>query len=495
MQLAWSGSWAIRVNPRGNWERFGKPREETITIQVGPAIAAPMRIISPGETIRTPSVHIGTVAGDLDQMVQELHRHQRRSVFPEPPKGRAQLVTYNHWSHMSHEMNETALKEQIDIAVDIGADVFTIDAGWWGEPGEAWTTKLGTWRPGGRLPNGFGPVFDYARSRGLMCGLWCWIEAATADTELISEHPDWLIRRDGKPVSSNLDLAKPVVAEWVESQIVRIIEDYGLDLFRLDYNAYPGEGGTNPRDGFDENSIFRHYEAMYGIWERVRERFPNLVLENCAGGGARTDLGMLSRFHCTWISDYTLAPRTIRIQNGMTMALAPEVIARLAGSAMNAHTMGDLDLQLRMNILHGYPCISGLWPNSEQPNHDARRQVIHALDLFRREIRPLLPTCKVYHHTPVLPGEEPTGHCVIEYASTDGRKAVVAVFRLIGDREDEYRLHPRGLRRDLTYAVYFDNRRETVTMAGTGLIDNGLRIPLTGALTSELLVIKEMPGA
>jgi alpha-galactosidase len=479
-QLAWSGNWTIRVNPRGG----------LVTVQVGPTALGPMRVIEPSETIRTPSVHVGCVVGELSDMVQALHAHQRRSVLVAPPQGRANLVHYNHWSYVTEEMTEERLIEQVDIAADLGAEVFTIDAGWFGDPGTTYSESgLGEWRPAGRLPNGLDPVFDHARGKGLLCGLWCWIEAALSTSRIIREHPDWLVHIDGKPQERQLDVAKADVAEWVESELVRIVEEYKLDLFRLDFNR-AGEDGTNPRGGFDENGIWRHYEAMYAIWERVRERFPDLILENCAGGGGRTDLGMLSRFHFTWMSDHTLAPRTIRVQNGMTMALPPEILARAFGVAMEAHTMGDVDLQLRMNFLLGNPCISGVWPEPKLRHSLLRERILHAIDLFRREIRPMMPSCKVYHHTPELLGDHPEGWCVMEYASPDASKSILGVFRLAGGSQDEYLLRPRGLRRDAAYSVYLDNRAETVLLTGHDLMDDGLRIRLGRPLTSELIIAK-----
>ena len=351
IQLAWSGNWRMQF----------KPVDGVLFTSVGPYAAPPMRIIAPEETITSPRVHFGCVCGDITEMVHELHTHQRRSVIVPPPEGSANLISYNHWSYITHDMDEERLLPEIGIAADVGAEVFTIDAGWYGNKGESWHIT-GRWRPGERLPNGFRPIWEHARSKGLKCGLWVWIEAASENSPIIQEHPDWLLQRDGVHLNNQLDLAKPEVAAWVESEIVRVVEEYDIDLFRLDYNASPGEGGYNLRHGYEENTIWRHYEALYAIWDRVRERFPRLILENCAGGGHRTDLGMLSRFHFTWFSDFASAPRAIRMQNGMMLALAPERLARFAGVPMNAHLGGDLDVQLRMSFLTGYPCLSGLWP-------------------------------------------------------------------------------------------------------------------------------------
>jgi len=355
-----------------------------------------------------------------------------------------------------------------------------------------WPTVTGDWRPGGRLPNGLKPIFDHAKSRGLKCGLWVWIEAATENSKIITEHPNWLLHRDGKALNQLLDLAKPEVAEWVESEIARIVTEYEIDLFRLDYNCRPGEGGYNLRNGHMENSIWRHYEAMYGIWQRTRERFPHLILENCAGGGGRTDLGMLSQMHFTWFSDYCLAPRTVRMQNGMLLALAPELLARAYGVIMSAHLGGDIDIQLRMNFMLGNPCMSGLWPKPEDATPPAKQKVLNAVEFFKTHVRPMIRQCRVFHHTPEIRGQEPGGWCVLEYATPDASKAIIGAFRLAGEADQQRTIQPRGLSREKSYTLWLDNSRERIEITGRELVDIGVPVRLSSPMTSELLIIEQV---
>jgi alpha-galactosidase len=157
------------------------------------------------------------------------------------------------------------IKELPAFDLLIGAELFMVDAGWYADANTPWPDTSGDWQAGNRLPNDLFPVFDYARSKGLRCGLWVEIESAGKASKLATEHPDWFITRYGKPVERVLDLAKPAVREYVESTILRLIERYRLDMFRLDYNLDAWEGGFNLRDGRQENTLWRHVEAMYAI--------------------------------------------------------------------------------------------------------------------------------------------------------------------------------------------------------------------------------------
>ncbi|HUU58767.1 MAG TPA: alpha-galactosidase, partial [Phycisphaerae bacterium] len=222
-----------------------------------------------------------------------------------------------------------------------------------------------------------------------------------------------------------------------------------------------------------------------------RSRFPHLVLENCAGGGGRTDLGMVSRMHFTWFSDYCLAPRAVRMQNGMMLALAPELLARVCGVVMNAHRGGDLDMQLRMNFLLGNPCLSGFWPAPQDAHPVVLDRIHRAVALFKTHVRPMIATCRVFHHTPEIIGDQPTGWCVIEYAAPDASKAIAGVFRLAGESEGERVVRFRGVSRAKTYSVWFDDPGEAAIVTGRELAERGLTVHLPNPMTSELILVEE----
>jgi len=486
--LEWSGNWAMEFT----CEQHGSSPHAVLGFQIGPVSPGPMRVLAPGETITSPRVHLALLHSDLDGCVQSWHRHLRRSVLPPQPEGRSGLVTYNHWGYWQHEMTEERLKFEIDVAAEIGAEVFVVDAGWFGNMGSDWWSTVGDWECGDRLPNGLEPVFEYARRRGLLCGLWLDAERIGPESRVAKEHPEWLLKRYGRETGTgDMDLTNPDCAEWLESKIVGLIERYRLDLFRLDYNTAPYEGGQIPRYGYMENSLWRYYEAVYGIYDRLRKRFPELILENCSSGGGRTDLGMLSRFHYTWITDWQMAPRSIRILNGMTLALPPERVDRNAGVAQNAHVRGDLDLQIR-GTMFSHMTLTGIYPSPEERNPDHIARIKHHVDIYKSFIRPFLPECLVYHHTPVLAGREPRGWCVLEYISADRSCGAVGLFRLAGPSGPEYHLRLRGVDAGRRYRVTFDNSGSEAEFDGERLRTTGISVTLNSPMSSELLLLREV---
>jgi alpha-galactosidase len=481
--LAWSANWKMSFHTE--YGRGGG--NSRLRFAIGPAAPAPMRLVAPGETIALPEFHFGMNRDDFDSAIQCWHRYLRRCVLRRVGDGR-QPVIHNHWGYMEHEVTEEGLKREVDIAVEIGAELFMVDAGWYADAKTPWYDTSGDWQAGNRLPNDLFPVFDYAHSKGLGVGLWVEVESAGKSSKLAKEHPDWFIARYGKPVERVLDLAKPEVKDYVESTILRLIERYKLDMFRLDYNLDAWEGGFNLRDGRNENTLWRHVEAIHGIFDKVRARYPNLQLENCSSGGGRTDLGIVSRFTTAWISDWMRMPRTVRILNGMSMALPPEYINRLFGVCMFSSYRGNPETQMHV-ILLAHPTVSGLTPSLPEANPALMRMVKKYIGIYKDFIRPFHREARVYHHAPVIPGADGSGWCALEYVSADRRKAVAGVFRLVNAEEDTYCLRFRGLDPSLRYRLTIEPGGLAAEADGLSLVQQGYQVRLDTPLTSRLLLL------
>jgi alpha-galactosidase len=487
--LGWSGNWTIQVTGQQNPETD----RAMFLFRMGPSTADPvLRVLGPGETVETPKAHILCKRGDLDGVIQAMHEHARREVLPPPIAGRDMLVEANHRGYIVDHESEEGFKREIDLAADVGAEMFVIDAGWYGPEPNRWGVNGGDWYAGAWLPNDLNPVREYARQKGLLFGLWVEIESIGSASKLRQEHPDWVLTRNGKPVAGGrqLDVANPAVAAWMESEVARIIKKYDLDLFRLDYNTTVEEGGNHVRDGFVENTLWRHVDALYAMFDRLQKQFPKVVFQNCAGGGGRLDLGIMHRFQNTELSDWLRAPRGLKILNGLTWILPPEILLRTFGTESGGVTSdADLVTQLRQ-VAMALPILRGLSPSLEEFNPLLRREVRDYVDLYKQVVRPVLKNCRVYHHTPFTPMMEGSPWVVLEYAAPDSQKALGWLFRTSESGHATFRFMPRGLDLSRTYDVTFSNSGQTIEMPGFQLLQNGIPVRLEGNLTSELLIFR-----
>jgi alpha-galactosidase len=308
-QLAWPASYLLEFQ-----------KDDGLSLKTGPLTANALRVLAAGETIASPGVHLGCVKGDFDATARAMHDHIRRSVLPRPPAERSCRVQYIHPEdqpltvYLGDAYNETGVKKCMDVAAATGMEVFIVD-------GPTWCSAYGNWLVPDtrRFPGGLKPLVEYAHRTGLLFALYAEPEGGREGytsvghgatigpwswSKVFREHSDWFVQPQ-----SVLNLAIPEAAAYMEAELGRIIEHYGLDLYRHDFNApQRGEGSVTPRNGFVESDYWRHYEALGGIVTRVRGKYPNLILQQASAGGTRLELDALACWHEHYTSDRASFP-------------------------------------------------------------------------------------------------------------------------------------------------------------------------------------------
>ncbi len=460
-----------------------------MSFKAGPAGPAPLRVLDPGETIVTPTLHLGLVIGDLDDCVNALHDHTRRSVFRPLMSGKSGLITSGIGPEM--EVTEEAVMHEIEMAAQMGVELFILDASWYAEPYGDWFATAGDWEVNRRrFPKGIEYFVESAHERGLLFGLWMEPERLGTASQIRKEHPEWVAHRyDDTPYETGLlDLTNPEAVAWVEANISRLIETYGLDCFRLDYNVgFLEAAGYSERHGWQENRYWRQCENLYGLFDRLTQRFPDVIFQNCASGGARTDLGFLRYFDHTWVTDHQIAPRSFSITSGMSMALPPERMDRLIGYGQYCGRTADIDFQGRLALFThatmGWYHLIGAKPNLTQQRHVER-----FVKLYKEVARPMHGQSRIYHHTPTHDGLEPSGWGALELAHRDRSCSMAGVFRLQDPAEPVYHMRFKGVDPGARYAVRFDNEDTEGVMDGYHLKYVGIPVRLDSPLTSQLFV-------
>lgn len=445
----------------------------------------PLTVIKPFENFRTPEVHMGIIMGGLDEAVNEMHSHTRKCL-PETNL----LVGFGMGAE--HDMSVECTKESMRQAAEMGAEVFLVDAGWYCPPGEQtkWSEYCGDNYPHpDRYPNGIKEISDYCHELGMKFCLWADIENIGWRSKMKNVHPEWFAKDIyGKPADSLIDMTNPEVAKWCEEELARMIEEYNMDMLRVDnngsYKSYYGISDTG------ECLSLRRFDAIYKMYDNLRKRFPDVIFENCAGGGGRTDLGLMKYFSHTWVSDNQRSPYSVMITNGMTLALPPEKVDRLF-AGMGCHDQGSLDLHMR-NTMLGHMSLNTITPFGTQFNPVQMEFVKHSVDIYKNFIRDFLPTSKVYHHTPDTVATHKNGYSCIEIASKDKTKGAIAAFTLVNPKTYTYTVFPKGIDAGKTYIVTLDNSREEFEVSGRQIFTHGINIRIPTALSSELILYKEI---
>jgi hypothetical protein len=247
-----------------------------------------------------------------------------------------------------------------------------------------------------------------------------------------------------------------------------------------------------------ESNYWRHYDALFDLYERIQVRFPDLILQQAAAGGARNDLGIAGRFHENYLTDGLRVPHVLQVFSGLSMSLPPEtfVIGLGAdGGVARGHPM-NMEINLRTIFSLSTPWIfAGMAaPSLEEIMPASLVGFNRYAKMYKEFIRPLLPECLVYHHAPVssTSGVGGSPWFAMEFGSPDREKGWATIVRMGPSESDEYRFRPRGLKRGGEYEVTFDSTRETAVVDGLRLNQNGLSIRLEGVCSSELLLFEKV---
>ena len=482
-QIAYSGGCRYSVD----YNATHRDDDTYISLKAEITSHNPLTVIKPFEKFRTPEVHMGVVLGGLDEAVNEMHAHTRK-YLPET----SLLVGFGLGAE--HDMSVECTKEYMRQGAEMGAEVFLVDAGWYCPPGEQfkWFDYCGDNYPHpDRYPNGIKEISDYCHELGMKFCLWADIENIGKLSKMHEKHPAWFAKNIyGKNETNFVDMTNPEVAKWCEDELARTIEEYGIEMLRVDNNVSSRNyyGINDLGTGTPECLSLRRFDTVYKMYENLKKRFPDVIFENCAGGGGRTDLGMMKNFSHTWVSDNQRSPYSVMITNGMTMALPPEKVDRLF-AGMGCHDQGSFDLHMR-NVMLGHMSLNTVTPFGSEINPLQMEFVKHSVDIYKNFIRDFLPTSKIYHHTPDTAETQKNGYSALEICAPDKSKGAVTAYTLVSPKTDTYTVYPKGIDAGKIYTVTLDNSREEFEMSGRQIMTHGIRINIPAALSSELILYK-----
>jgi alpha-galactosidase len=307
--IGWTGQWAASFRNRGS-------RGVTATAGMERARFR----LHPGEAVRTPAILMQFWQGGDRNRGHNLWRALLlRHYSPREGDGPAKLpvALSVHGVHGFEKTTEANMLEAVEAAAQrkFGFDTFWIDAGWLTLLKNNWAASVGNIEADpSRFGHGLKPVGEAAHRNGMKFLVWFEPERVMPNTWLARNHPGWLLQpptsipvEDGymrKDKFQLLDLGNPDALKWLVDWASGQIGAGGIDIYRQDFNMYPLEywraGEAEDRQGMRE---IRHITNLYAYWDALRQRFPHLLIDNCASGGRRIDFEMLRRSVVLWRTD------------------------------------------------------------------------------------------------------------------------------------------------------------------------------------------------
>jgi alpha-galactosidase len=497
--VMWSGNWVFRFEPRaeGGFQISGGLHDWEF-----------WKDLPPGGSMESP--HVAIVLGqraDLNDVSGDYARVGRRHWYPDNELARSLPVEWNHWwPYFDHAINEEVFRQNVDAAARMGLDVCTLDAGWFGptDPGTHWYDYRGDWDMvnTARFPSGIRALSDYTHERGMKFGIWCEIEGLGQHAHLAQAHPELVALRGGERLGY-VCLGNPAAQEWAYATLDRLITEYDVDWIKLDFNLDPGAGCDRTDHGHGAgDGLYEHYLGYYRTLERIRQRHPHVVLEACASGGLRIDLGLLRQTHMTFLSDPDWPEHDLQLFWGASTMLAPEVCLHWGwcewAENKNPHQTFDpcdpnltqtlLDYAIRNGMLGAFGYSQKL---PDLPQRVADRLAYHASvykDLVRRFVR----HADLYRLT-AQPKREGLGDrwAAFQYALVDGENGeehLLFVFRLNGG-EPERTLRLQGLTPNRLYKLSWQDQHMDEQRSGVALMEEGIRFHELPEEGSEIIHI------
>ena len=291
--------------------------------------------LEPQEEFQTPEAVLNYSAEGLGKMTRSFHDFYRNHLIRSPYKYKKRPILINNWEATYFDFDSDKLIAIAKEAKKNGIEMLVMDDGWFGRRNSD-NNSLGDWFVNeDKLKGGLPKLVEAVRALGMEFGIWFEPEMISPDSDLYRRHPDWAIQIKGRTATMSreqyiLDITRKEVRDYAYECVASILRSAPVSYVKWDMNRQMTDIGSSCLSRERQGELAHRYIlGVYEMQERLVSEFPDLLLENCSGGGARFDPGMLYYSPQIWCSDDTDAIERLRIQEG-TALIYPL-------SAMGAH--------------------------------------------------------------------------------------------------------------------------------------------------------------
>ena len=346
--LAWSGNWRLS---------FERDAENRLTVLGGISPFASEYPLKADASFRTPDMIWTYSDKGAGQASRNLHRWARRyGVYG---GGEVNPILLNSWEGAYFTFTTETLLRMIDDAASMGLEMFVLDDGWFGNkyPRNSDNAALGDWQVNAaKLPEGIDHIAQYAHSKGLKFGIWIEPEMVNPKSELAEKHPEWVVQSPGREIYTErtqwvLDLSNPAVQDFVFGVFDSVMQlSPAIDYIKWDCNR-PIESFGSPYLGTEQDRFYIEYvQGFYKVMERIRAKYPSVLVQCCSSGGGRVDYGSLKYFNEVWTSDDTDGFERVIMQYGTSLFYPACVMAAHVSTVPNHQSRNVTPLKFRFDV-------------------------------------------------------------------------------------------------------------------------------------------------
>ncbi|MBR5152895.1 MAG: alpha-galactosidase [Clostridia bacterium] len=282
--------------------------------------------LMPGESFESVKACI-TVGDTFTSALKEMTLYRREIIEDNDANRKLPVIFNDYMNCLMADPTTEKMIPVIDRAAEAGADYYCMDAGWYADG--TWWETVGEWMPcAWRFPGGIKEVFDYIKAKGMVPGIWLEIEVMGINCPILDQFDDaCFFMRHGKKVIDHgryqLDFRNQKVRDFATGVVDRLVSEYGVGYFKIDYNIESGAGTEVDADSFGDG-LLEHNRAYLSWIDEIKEKYPELILENCGSGGLRMEYALLSKHHIQSTSDQEDYRYTAYVASASGTAVLPE---------------------------------------------------------------------------------------------------------------------------------------------------------------------------
>ncbi|WP_035343998.1 alpha-galactosidase [Alkalihalobacillus hemicellulosilyticus] len=415
--------------------------------------------LKPNESFQTPEcvmVYSDTGVNGMSQAFHDLYRQRLVRGFW---RDRVRPILINNWEATYFDFDEEKILTIAKAAKEVGIELFVLDDGWFGERNDD-TSSLGDWFVNQKkLPNGIPGLSKKVTDMGMQFGLWFEPEMVCTDTEIFKKHPEWVIQTPNRTASHGrnqfiLDFGRAEVVDYIFKMMDDILSTSNISYIKWDMNRYITEPYSNNLHVDQQGEVFHRYIlGVYNLYEQLIEKYPHILFESCAGGGARFDPGMLYYAPQTWASDDTDAVERLKIQYGSSMVYPLNSIGSHVSDVPN-HQVGRITpIASRANV--AFFGTFGYELDITNIDEDEKMRILEQVS-FYKEKRELIRTGTFFRLLNPFESNEVSWMIV----AADQSEAIVGYYKVLSKPNDHYyRIPLKGL--DPTQKYVIEERQTT----------------------------------
>ena len=496
LSLCWSGNFEMRVNTISH-------KEHHVYAGIDPLSSE--YVLEPKELFETPHLAMTYSNEGMGGVSRTFHNWARKEGMLHRGMQTGDILL-NSWEGIYLDITEEKIIKMMDDIAAFGGELFVMDDGWFGDkyPRKKDDSSLGDWVVDKqKLPNGIKALTDAAKQRKIKFGIWIEPEMSNTVSELYEKHPDWILQTKGRELKLGrggtqivLDMTNPKVQDFVFKIVDDLMTQYPeISYIKWDANASIQNYGSLYLPKSKQNNIYVDYHrGLIKTLQRIREKYPNLVIQDCASGGGRANYGLLPYFDEFWVSDNTDALQRVYIQYGTSLFFPANAMAQHINHVPYWNTGGRvIPVKFRCDV-----AMSGRLGIELQPKDmtDEERQQCTTCFTDYKQLRPIIQTGDLYR---LISPYDRKGVASIMYVDDTQNNSVLFVYKIENYYDQPLpRIRLAGLNPNKTYTLTERNVRvgqkpcaiSGKQFSGRFLMDVGIEVPLWEDYASRVFEIK-----